>query len=77
MKQATSNSQYPDTDSLKEFVSVQGLVELYPHLISENQLRWVLRDRQNNGLQPAVKKLGKKLMIHVPSFVAWLMKQEG
>lgn len=67
----------PTAKSLDEFSTIEQLAANNPNLITENRLRWILRERHNNGLAPAVKKLGKNLLVHVPTFVTWLMQQEG
>lgn len=67
----------PTAKNLDEFSTIEQLAANNPSLITENRLRWILRDRHNNGLAPAVKKLGKNLVVHVPTFVTWLMRQSG
>ena len=67
----------PAAKSLDEFSTIEQLAADNPDLITENQLRWILRDRHNNGLAPAVKKFGKHLILHVPTFVTWLMQQKS
>jgi len=67
----------PTAKSLDEFSTIEQLAADNPDLITINRLRWIIRDRQNNGLAPAVKKLGKNLLVHVPTFVSWLMQQKG
>ena len=67
----------PMAKSLDEFSTIEQLAANNPDLITVNRLRWIIRDRHNNGLAPAVKKLGKNLLVHVPTFVTWLMQQKG
>ena len=50
----------PMAKSLDEFSTIEQLAANNPDLITVNRLRWIIRDRHNNGLAPAVKKLGKK-----------------
>lgn len=59
--------------SLDEFVPAQKFPEIYSDLITRSQLEWALRHREENGLAPAVKKIGRSLIIHVPTFTKWLM----
>lgn len=76
-----TNTPHIDTittaKNLDEFSTIEQLAADNPNLITENRLRWILRERHNNGLAPAVKKLGKNLLVHVPTFVTWLMHQKG
>ena len=65
------------TTDLSEFKTKQSLAEEYPDLITPYQLEWLLRHRHENGLDQCVRKLGKRLVIHLPSFVEWLAKQDA
>lgn len=60
---------------LRELRTPNQLVHEYPDIISEHALRWALRFRHTNGLDAHVTRLGKNLLIHVPGFTSWLMKQ--
>lgn len=39
---------------------------------SENQVSWLLRFRDENGLAMHVTKIGRSLYIHVPGFLRWV-----
>jgi hypothetical protein len=45
----------------EEWCRSQDVPERLPHLFTANQWAWVLRNRDSNGLSPAVKRLGKTL----------------
>lgn len=60
------------TLNLDDFLTKDAFLERYPGLISRHQLEWMLRYRDENGLASAVKQLGRKLVIHVPTFTEWL-----
>ena len=45
------------TYDLREFRTVEKLVQEYPDLISEHALRWALRFRHDNGLEEHVTRL--------------------
>ena len=51
------------------------LLESFPDKYSQfsiNQLRWLLRHRTTNGLDKAVRKIGKRLYIHEVLFNEWI-----
>jgi len=41
-----------------------------------NQLRWLLRDRKSNGLDKAVRKIGKRIYIHDQLFAEWMLESD-
>ena len=62
----------------KRFCTPQNLPELYPGAFTRGSLRWLLHNRENNGLAPAVKKIGKrKLIIDLDAFEQWLSTLTG
>lgn len=60
---------------LSEYLTVDGLVDAYPHLLKESQVRWALRFRYENGLAAHCIRMGRRLYIHVPGFVEWFQAQ--
>ena len=66
--------QHTDAPSLDEFSTPKLLVKNYPNLeLTDQQMNWALRHRKTNGLDFAVKKMGRNLIIHVPAFTRWLL----
>ena len=64
-----------DQTRLEEYETVESLVKNYPYIFkSEHSLRWLLRHRAQNGLASAVRKVGKRLLIHRPSIELWIDK---
>lgn len=61
-----------------ELVTKAQLVAKHPHLLSVNRVTWALRCRSANGLSAAVfdSPCGE-LLIHEPSFLAWLLGLSG
>lgn len=45
--------------------------------ISKNQLRWIVVNKDCNGMSGAIKRVGKKLYFHMPSFIEWIGKQNA
>ena len=64
-------------------MTVADFVARYPHLYpKENRVRWLLRDRENNGLLArgavvqvygcGAKQKRPALFIHAPNWFAWM-----
>jgi hypothetical protein len=68
----------PSLPPTTELVTKAQLVARHPHLLSANRVAWALRRRALNGLAGAVfdSPCGE-LLIHEPSFVAWLLGLGG
>jgi len=68
----------PSIPPMTELVTKAQLVAKHPHLLSLNRVAWALRYRAVNGLSDAVydSPCGE-LLIHEPSFLAWLLGLSG
>ena len=68
----------PSVPPTTELVTKAQLVARHPHLLSVNRVTWALRCRAVNGLSAAVfdSPCGE-LLIHEPSFLAWLLGLSG
>ena len=69
---------------ISEFFRPKGFVSRNPDLVTENQLRWQLRNRHQNGLSAAAAVLELRshpdqrrpsLVIDEPRYFAWLREQ--
>ena len=60
--------------SLDEYQPLRTFLDQHPQF-RENQLRWLLRFRDENGLAAHVMKIGRELYLHVPGFLRWLDEQ--
>ncbi|HEY2345413.1 MAG TPA: DNA-binding protein [Xanthomonadaceae bacterium] len=54
-----------------QFSTVEQLAEKYPAFTIPS-LRWLLFNREHNGLKSAVVQLGRRVLIDEQAFVAWL-----
>ncbi|GEM_PF-2509789 len=67
----------PNTDiDLNDLFSVGELAERYPRILSENTIRYQLRDRDRNGLSCACVQIGKKLLISDTGYRRWLAEAQ-
>lgn len=63
-----------DAPHIDEFATPKALIRICPNLeLTEQQMNWALRHRKTNGLDSAVKKMGRNLVIHIPTFTRWLL----
>ena len=54
-----------------QFYTVPQFCEKYP-AFTEASLRWLLFNRESNGLAAAVVQLGRRVLIDEAAFIAWL-----
>ncbi len=69
------NDQAPYIN-LDDYVTKQSFVDLYPNIFTKSQLDWIVKIRRFNGFDVAVRKIGqRKILIHIPSALAWIDSQ--
>jgi len=59
---------------LEEYLDLQTLIQKYPQF-KEGQIRWLVVNKKQNGLDFAIKRIGRRLYFHIPSFLEWIEKQ--
>jgi hypothetical protein len=64
--QTDQNTAVPD---FSDWETIRGLSKLSNGKLTETQIRWQLRFRDQNGLDKAVVKVGKTIYIHVPTYM--------
>ena len=57
---------------LDDLFTVDQLAARYPDILTVSALRWQLRFREENGLEKACIRIGKKLLISQSRYQAWL-----
>jgi hypothetical protein len=65
-----------DYKDLSKWKKVEHIVQTYPDLASENQLRWLLRNRESNGFSQFTSRMGKTLLIHIDGLAEYLAQTE-
>lgn len=60
-----------------EYKTIRQLIEDSNYPFTLGQLRHYLIQRHRNGLEEAVRKIGKRIFIRVDLFDAWIEKQGG
>ena len=76
MQTATTHTEINIHD-LSELDTIDELTARYPDKFTRSQLQWALRFREENGLESAVVKLGRRLYLHRPTFMVWLVSRRG
>jgi hypothetical protein len=60
-------------NNVDNWLPLAVFTDKYPQF-NLGQLRWLLRNRDHNGLDVAIRKIGKRIYIHDQLFADWLMK---
>lgn len=58
-----------------EYMSLKQIADSDNYPFTIGQLRHYLMHRHRNGLETAVRKIGKRLFIRTDLFIAWIEKQ--
>lgn len=61
---------------LEEYLDLKAFIKKYPQF-TEGQLRWIVVCKDKLGLSAAIKRVGRRLYIHVPSFIKWVESQNA
>lgn len=67
-----NNSSWPIPSDVDRWKTLNRFVEDHDQF-QLSQLRWLLRDREGNGLDKAVRKIGKRIYIHDQLFAEWML----
>lgn len=59
-----------------QFLTVAQLTEKH-QAFTEGSLRWLLFNREHNGLAIAVVQIGRKVLIDEQAFVTWLRSRKA
>lgn len=75
--QQIENTTDPEINihDISELDTLDELTARYPDKFTKSQLQWALRFREKNGLDAAVVKLGRRLYLHRPTFMQWLVSR--
>jgi hypothetical protein len=63
-----------------ELFALRALADRHPELLSENRLRWAVRNRHFNGLAEAgavYESPVGEFILHEPSMLSWLLGLSG
>lgn len=62
--------------NLDQYLDIQSIIDRNPQF-TLGQLRWLVVKKKENGLEPAIKRLGRKLYFHVPTLLNWISDQKS
>jgi hypothetical protein len=71
-KESDSNAFF---NGVNDWKTIEKFLEVHDQF-QMNQLRWLLRDREDNGLDKAIRKIGKRIYIHDQLFADWMLKSD-
>jgi hypothetical protein len=57
-----------------EYVTVSQLAKLYP-AFSEGSIRWLIFNRNSNGFNRVVRKIGRKVVLNLRNFKKYIEEQ--
>lgn len=60
------------TDSIAKLLTPDQLIEKYPGSFTKSWIMSLIRERNKNGVNVAVFKVGKKLFIDEEKFFTWI-----
>ena len=67
---------HPNAIPPEDLIPSNQMAETYPHIFTRpEQADWLLRNRDNNGLNHAVIKIGKRLFLSKSRFSEFLASQ--
>jgi len=58
--------------SLEDLYSIPDFAKKFPHITTEQSLRWQVRHREQNGMGVCCIPYGKKLLISKTLFERWM-----
>lgn len=76
LQKSQGNTMNVLSPSRPTLLTVQQFTKAHP-AFTHGGLRWLLFHRQQNGLERAVVKVGRKVLIDVDQFFLWLAQQNG
>ena len=77
MNSASLQTTTTPAPALDDWKTLPEFIAMDPQKFSERTLRWYLRGRAENGLAPAVTRLGKRVLISKSRFESWLADRAG
>jgi hypothetical protein len=69
----------PEQTAMDDIMSLTQFVKRYPDIVTEQQIRWQIFKRNQNGLADsgAITKKGGKWFIVIPNYRAWLLESDA
>ena len=64
-----------NTTSLARLTTVKKLPEHYPGVFTEASIRYLIFNEKTNGFSCCVRRIGKKILIDLDEFEAWIKQQ--
>jgi hypothetical protein len=72
---AEKHSEATTAIQLDDLLTIEGLAQKNPTALNVANLRWQLRNRQQNGLASCCVRIGKRILISQARYEQWLATQ--
>ena len=72
----TKQESSPIQLTMTDYDHMEGICTKYPQF-SKNQLRWLVANKERYGIAHAIKRIGRRLYFHIPSFILWVSEQNA
>jgi hypothetical protein len=60
-------------ETFSDYLTKSDFVGAYPHLFSLSELNFIVQHKDENGFSGSVRKISyKKVLLHIPSVLAWI-----
>lgn len=66
-----------DIRSEKRLAPVKKIPLIYPGAFSQSSIRWLIFNERHNGFAACVRRIGKKVLIDLDAFEAWIDAKGG
>lgn len=73
----TTSNTPANPGNLENLFPATNLAKEFPHLFTDRQANWAVRNRATNGLDEATINIGRRLFIDRDALAGWIFSQNG
>lgn len=70
-----TNTDSQDSN-LDDYQTMEAIERMHPQF-TQNQLRWLVANKERYEIAHILRRIGRKLYFHMPSFLIWVDNQES
>lgn len=64
-----------DTHTATQWATPKALAQILRDAFTEPSIRWLIFNAKRNGLEPHIRRIGRKVLINVAGFQSWIENQ--
>ena len=64
------------TSNDPQWATPKALAEMMAQAFSESAIRWHIFNAKRNGLDPHIRRIGRKVLVNVAGFREWIENQK-